>query len=195
MLAKQPVASSLEVAQYALAAYLKCSMKELTDVTPDFPNRSENLEFPLISLTHSSEQYTNLVPYELVTPDPADVNNKTQVVWVVGQWDFKIQVDIWATNKPERNKIFEHFRRVFNNTINPMGLSLTLNDFYGLIARYDMDASKHVDGEQAAQRKEWRTMVSLLVHVKDALSQDQYLITKPIVNNLTLKNTSESIDT
>jgi hypothetical protein len=160
----------------------------------EFPEPNEELVFPAITVSHMTDAgYTAIDPYPLQDP-PAPVNNQTVQLWVVGQWDYKIQVEIWSRNRPERDRLFAHFYQVFNKDIVPMGLRLPMSDYYGMIAEFDMDGFKHMDAEQASQRREWRTLVNLLVHTKEILPQSEFVITQPIVNPVVILDTVQSID-
>lgn len=181
MISTPTINDPIEECGNALEAYLKKAMPSLNQIIHDFPNPNEDLIYPSLSITHdAANAFTPLMPYEVLQEDP-DVNNSADILWIVGQWDFKIQLDFWARNKVERDILFSKFFSAFNPQIEPMGLSLKLSQYFNLWARYDLTSYTHKDDEQASQRQEWRTMIGLNVHAKHALTQRQFIIIQPSV--------------
>lgn len=186
MIASPQINNPVEASCDAIGKYLLANMP-LNQVIQDFPAPNEELKYPSLSITHdTANAYTNLIPYSI--PNGANVvNNAKELLYIVGQWDFKIQLDFWARNKVERDALFSQFFAAFNPQVEPMGLSLMLKSYFNLWVRYDLNSYTHKDDEQASQRQEWRTMVGLLVHAKHALTQKQFMITQTILPSLVIE--------
>jgi hypothetical protein len=185
MIAPLEINDPVEEGITALQDYLRVSLPILNQIIDDFPLPNEDLNYPALSVSHDAAQgYTTLTPYEEALDPEVSTNNTGQTLWIVGQWDFSVQLDFWARNKVERDLLFSRFFSAFNPQIEPMGLSLKLGRYYNLWARYDLKGYQHKDDEAASQRQEWRTMVTLNVHVKHALTQNQFRVTQPVVLNL-----------
>lgn len=175
-----PISNPVELALDDLITYLKTQIAA-TAFIRDFPNRNEALVMPSITVTHNTDgAYESLDPYELSISTPVGDSAAVTVIWIVGQWDFKVQLDLWAASKPARDKLFSDVYRAINKQIHPMGLSLPLPSYYGLFARFDINGFSHIDNEQAAQRQEWRTKIDLLANLKQAQEESAFIITKPI---------------
>lgn len=159
-----PVESAVD----ALSEYLKPKMPEIVTLIQDFPSANISLKYPAMTFSHNTPDpvFTpQSPPYEFSRGLP-DANGKTLIQLVKGQWDFSIQVDMWARNKPERDKLFAHFFSVFNNMENPAGLSLQVKKHFNTWARYDLDHFKHFDDGETSQQGIWRTMLTVLVNLK-----------------------------
>lgn len=171
----------IEILLFAFGEYLQENLGELTQVLNEFPTPNIELQYPSITLDHGQPQFQAEMPYELSLGTTDKVTNQANLVWICGQYDLTVQADLWTRSAPERNLLYARFMRAFNNQINPMGLSLKLNDYYGLYARLDVSGFQHMDDEQSSQREEWRTKVSILATLKYAQEQLVPIITKPIV--------------
>lgn len=181
----------------ALATYLGAQVPELVQIVQEFPTENIQLKMPSCAVTHDDgAQFQNEMPYQLSATDPVDASHPAiVVVWIVGQWDYKVQLDIWARSVPERDTLFRKVFKALNPNINPMGLSLALADYYGLFARFDVDTFSHVDGEQSSQRGEWRTRISLLASLKEALQENTFAITQTIDAEIEILDTVQDIGT
>jgi hypothetical protein len=123
------------------------------------------------------------MPYELSKGNI--VNHKSNIKYVVGHYDFKLQLDFWCGLRDERFKVLQQFFDALNKEVEPMGLSLALPDYHGVFARFDYVGYSFPDSEEASQRGEWRVKVSLLGHCKVVAEKSRAIITEPIENNLT----------
>jgi hypothetical protein len=152
-----------------LQKYLEQEMTELNSVYDEFPNHNEKMVLPCASvITVGTPTLTNLMPYTLkkeVDPDNAD---NDLVYDVIGQYDARIQLDLWTEYKIQRGRLLD----IFDNALNkqqiesdlPSGLSLILSDYYSAIARYDNVGYTYMDSEENSQKDEWRVKVDLLVN-------------------------------
>jgi len=152
-----------------LQKYLEQEMTDLESVYDEFPNHNEKMVLPCASvITVGTPTLTNLMPYTFkkeVDPDNAD---NDLVYDVIGQYDARIQLDLWTEYKIQRGRLLD----IFDNALNkqqiesdlPSGLSLILSDYYSAIARYDNVGYTYMDSEENSQKDEWRVKVDLLVN-------------------------------
>jgi hypothetical protein len=170
----------------ALASYLKAqaSLNGLTVLT-EWPTANQKLTYPSVSIFANTPAGAFMaLPPEQVTATAPDVNNVTTVTFVVGEWDYKIQLDVWARNKPERDAWLGKVKDAINaamadattSSFNPMGLSLTLTNYFNEIARLDVEGAGYVQDERAAQVEEWRGKIDLLVNVREIRQRTMYAI-------------------
>lgn len=152
-----------------LQKYLEQEMTDLESVYDEFPNHNEKMVLPCASvITVGTPTLTNLMPHTFkkeVDPDNAD---NDLVYDVIGQYDARIQLDLWTEYKIQRGRLLD----IFDNALNkqqiesdlPSGLSLILSDYYSAIARYDNVGYTYMDSEENSQKDEWRVKVDLLVN-------------------------------
>lgn len=165
--------SASEAIVNQLATYLQSAMPELAQVLEDWPAASQVLKYPSLTIFSNKPTLMNLMPYELSRSAP-DLQNRTVVKWIVGEYDFKLQLDLWAASKKERNDLYDLFFQKFNRDINPMGLGLQLEKYHGIWCRYDMTGYSFEDGEAASQRREWRAKIDIVANCRAILEQTLY---------------------
>lgn len=178
-----------------LRKHLLDCVPALEQILTEFPTPNIQLVFPSLSMIESGQQFTNEMPYELTVCPPGGTAAQGKVVWIAGQWDYKMQLDLWCRSVPERDLILHRVFKALNPKVNPMGLSLILPDYYNLWARFDVDGIENIDGEQGSQRGEWRTKISVLGSLKQVLETQESWITKPIVNQTEILDTHQDIGT
>lgn len=151
-----------------LQKYLKQEVSAFNNnVFDSWPNHGDKMVLPTCNITNvGTPEYTNLMPYILRKEvDPENALNDL-VYTVVAQIDGRIQVDIWAEYKIARSKILELTTKAINKQAisgeAPNGLSLTLSDYYNVIARFDQVGYTNMDSEVNSQTSEWRVKLDLL---------------------------------
>jgi len=148
-----------------LAKYLELAVPQLKEVHREFPATNRELEKPIASLITVSNPFTNRMRYIISKTDiPGDSNHKS-VLYVVGQYDYKLQLDIWAETKAERSKLYDLVFRAINKDFFDddanMGISLKLADYFNTIARYELVDYTFDDSEQSSQTDSWRVKMIL----------------------------------
>jgi hypothetical protein len=192
----EPTRTAVEIAITALAAYIRTQVPTLVQVLEEFPTQNLALKWPSLTVTHDSPKFTNEMPYDIFSTEPVSEDAPAiGTTFVVGQWDYKVQLDIWSRSVPERDKMFKLVFAALNPLVSPMGLSLPLADYFGLFSRFDVDSFDHVDAEQGSQRGEWRTRISLLASLKEAITQNGFAITKPIETQIEILDTNQDLST
>lgn len=137
-------------------------------IIDEFPNHNEDLSYPTILIsTSGTPEYRHLMKTLIKQTD--NVDNPmimSDNIYSVGQYDMTISVDIWLKYKADREQWAELIMDVFDSQFiesgKPSGLSLTLENYYGIIARYDQIGYNYLDGEESSQRDEWRIQFTVL---------------------------------
>ena len=169
--------SITEVVAETLGKYLVDQISDLEDYYPEFPQVNRDLRMPSVSIITATSDFRPLSPYKLPV-NPANIsNNQSLVTWVVGIWDLSVQVDLWTRNKEERDDLFDALFNALNPDITPMGLRLTMEEYFGQIIEFSMNGQEFGDGEQASQTDEWRSTITLLATCKAIRTRTEFMIT------------------
>lgn len=163
--------SADQAAVKGLQQYLKDEIALLEErVFDEWPYHGDEMELPAITvITAGTPLYTNYSNHILHSKsvDPDNAQNDI-LKEMIGQFDARIQLDIWTEYKIKRGEIFD----LVDNALNkeylqkdlPQGLSLTLANYHDVIARYDQVGYTYIDGEENSQKSQWRVKVDLLVN-------------------------------
>lgn len=153
----------------------------------EFPSPNQELEFPALTLQSQPAIFTPSPPLTLSLEDHPTDTTKVFAVQEVGQYSIPIQADIWAGYKDERSvayrKFFETFNKEYFQNGGPMGLSLELLDYHNGIARFEQLGYNFLDGEEGAQRGEWRVIINL-----EASFRAREKVTRARMSDIQLKN-------
>jgi hypothetical protein len=161
-----------------LVNYIKDNIPEINKVYLEWPNYQENLEMPCLSaITVGSPEYTHQMP---VLRSYDDAEGKSE--YYVGFYDITVHLDIWAEYKQTRGdimeKVFDLFHKQWQELNQAMGISLTLEDYYNVIARYDLNGYTYMDNEESSQRDEWRAKIVVLVNCPRVLTKIESKMTE-----------------
>lgn len=148
-----------------LQAYLAAQVAGLTVLT-EWPGGNVQLRMPSLTIFSGEAQFMNLTPYVIASTTPDPVTHLTTTTLIVGEYDLKLQLDLWCRNKLERETMFGLVEAAINKQVSPMGLSLQMTDYFSQWARYDIDNHQFVDDEAGAQRQEWRVKIELLANCR-----------------------------
>jgi hypothetical protein len=162
-----------------LADYIGTELPELS-ILEEFPNHNDQLTYPALSIiTVGDVGYRPYSSKELLdsSVDPDNPSTNDINVYAIGHYDLNIQLDIWASNKEQRAEYYEKVMNVLDKQLidddMPSGLSLPLKDYYNIIARYDHTGYNYVDGEDSANRTEWRAKIKILGNFVRGLSKSE----------------------
>lgn len=163
-----PIPSDIAAVR-GLQKYLQDNVNELEEVYDEWPYFGDELTMPCASVvTVGTPEYTNLMHYIYARIADPDIAENDIIHEVIGQYDARIQVDIWAESKIERSRLLESVTNALNKQYIeqdlPCGLSLTMTDYYNVIARFDLVGHTYIDNEQNSQRAQWRVKMDLLVN-------------------------------
>jgi len=167
-----------EVIPKALGEYLLGAVDPLDEYYDQFPASNMTLRTPSVSILMQAPEFSpSLNPYPVNPVDPADiVNSKSNLNYVVGEYDAKIQMDLWTGNKEERDDLTDALFNALNPDVTPMGLRLVLEEYFGCIASFLYVGHNFEDSEITSQTDEWRTTFELLVTCKAVRTKKEFII-------------------
>ena len=168
----------------ALAAYLKTSVPSLKAVNKEWPDANVTVKYPSVTIMAGRTPLTNKMAEQIACTEP-DEDGKVTATYVVGQYDYKIQLDLWCRTRPERETMLAAIIDAINaqsmdlsGKNNPLGLSLQLADYYDEWVHLDIDGHQDIDDEAGVQRQERRAKVDLLVNVRAIKQRTLYAMKK-----------------
>lgn len=177
----------------ALVDYLRTNVSGIAQVLSEWPSANIELNYPAISVTTKSAPFTPCDAY-LASAGDIDMDaNSAENLYIVGQYDLKLQVDIWARNKEERYTFYDLFFKAFNADITPMGLRLQLTDYYDRWISYTSVGYRFEDSQRGSQTEEWRAIVDIECSCDAIMSREDFIITQDVADSLTLELPSQPI--
>lgn len=194
---------SITVAVKTLAAYLKAAIPEL-NIQEEWPDSKKELVMPTLSiLTSGTPGLTHAMPiiHKIVPIDGDPIKKK--VVYCVGTYESRLQLDLWTDYKAKRNELYEKlmaaFDKQFIDSGYPTGLSLELLNYHNSFARYDQTGYTYIDSEDSAKRNEWRVKIDVavshlrLVEKVESIMDEITLKSKIDETEVTDKDTNEQV--
>lgn len=105
------------------------------------------------------------------------------VSYSTGYYDINLQVDIWCPYKHQRNELYQKFYDIINEEFLTKdnvskGLSLTLENYFDTIARYDIVGYNFPDSERASQENDFRAVIDMTVHFDKIMQKKQPKMTQ-----------------
>lgn len=158
-----------------LAVFLKSAMPDLKQILEEFPEASENLDYPSISIFAGEPTHRPQAPV-LVHQDDVVAPAKIKTKYIVGEYEWKFQIDLWASSKKQRHDLYQKFYDAFSNRWPIMGLSLTLSEYHDVICSYDITGYRFDDSEAGSQRKEWRAKIAVMANCDAIKARDEFAI-------------------
>jgi len=168
-----------EVVPYQLGKYLKDNVPGVKEFYDEFPNASQSFKMPSVSVIIKNTDFApQATPYPAAQIGPGDItNNKANLLYVVGDWDFTIQLDLWAGSKEERDDFFDATFNALNPKISPMGLTLELSEYFGTLCDYLYVGHSFSDSEESSQKDEWRATLNVVATCKALRDRKEFIIT------------------
>lgn len=163
-------ASELDTVIDSLINYLEERMSDTIDkFYPEWPEANMGEYQNVLSVHTVNASHRHTMRTLLSAQDVLNDDIKTAALYRVGDYEMELQVDIWCAYKSQRNKIYSKFYDIINEELMtkdnaPAGLSLKLENYYGVIARYDISGYNFPDDERSSQEDEWRVKIDLKVH-------------------------------
>ena len=182
--------SAVREAAAALQVFLLANTSgKIQKVYNQFPATNEKMVFPSLSLITKDPKFTPAMPYVIskTSEDPEDIEKLVRRV--VGQYDIEMQMDLWASYKPQRDSLYEDIFNAFNLNDDVPGISLQLTGYYDQWIHFSLAGMTFIGDEAADQRGEWRAMIRVLATV-NAVTEKVANTIQTIENNL---ETPESI--
>ena len=169
--------SITDIVLESLGAYLKSNISGLKQVIHGFPEPNLNMRFPSISVLSKRPIYNNVQPYEFSKGQVSGA--KAKVKFVVGQYDWKLQVDLWERTREEVDDLYERFFLALNKDIpESTGLVLTMDKYHGNTCEYTQTGVEPKTKSGESTRKQWRISVDLIANCMAIVEKDQYIITQ-----------------
>jgi hypothetical protein len=167
----------------ALANYLTTQIVGLT-VYKEWPSANQVLAYPSVTIFTGQVKGMNRTPEQMAITEP-DVNNQVVVTEILGEYDAKMQLDLWCANKFQRDTVLGQIFDAINLAAtddtgdnNAAGLSLQLTDYFDDYVRFDIDGFTYVDDMAAAERQERRVKIDLLLNCRAIKDRTLYAITQ-----------------
>lgn len=139
----------------SLASYLKTEIPELQDVIEEWPNNGEDLQYPSLSIFTVDAKEVHRPPVIHKQEELEDGTLKVQ--YKVGQLNYSLQLDAWCSNKVERGEIYQKIMDAFNKDFieneGNLQLTITLENYYGILAHYEILGYSYVSEPQVGN---WR---------------------------------------
>jgi hypothetical protein len=143
-----------------LKKFIEDNVEQINKVYEEWPSHSQELDMPCCAVRTVGTPQFRHDPPQLLSHE----NGLSK--YTVGTYDMTINIDIWADSKQKRGDItqllFDLFNKQFMDNGHALGISLNLEDYHNIIARYDLDGYNYNDSEEASQRNEYRTILSVL---------------------------------
>lgn len=170
----------------ALIDSLVGKMPSIVKAYDDFPNQSQNLKFPSLSVFTQQPKFNQVSPYVISKATEKNEDGKVEVIKCVGNYDFDIQVDIWCESKFQRAQIYEEFFAAFHAVYPTMGLNVKMPGYFDQYISFVQTNLKFLDdGELASQRNEWRIKIDVLGSCRAVVRTMEHLI-ETIENNVSV---------
>lgn len=160
----------------AISTYLKTAIPSLQAVTDDWPNASQNLKFPCITVLTGDFQFVQQENYVVSKNTTPELDGKVKIRKVNGSYDFTLKAHLWADSKPKRQELYDLVMNAMNPNSTISGLRLQLADYFNEWATFDVSKNVFLDNEESSQRAERRVIVDILVNVRSVVETTNYLI-------------------
>lgn len=176
---------------HTLGKYLKTTMPSIMKVFDGWPESNLTVEHPSLTIMTIDPGYTHeMNPYEYKYEVIKDA--KYKFLYVVGEYNTSLQLDIWCRNKAERYRVIDEFQKAFLGSWPDLSLLLPMENYHDIICRYDVeDYNFDSDGEVSSQTKEWRVKIDLLAHCKAVHSREEFAI---LTTELDTENVNETVE-
>ncbi len=168
--------NAIDAAVSQLERYLTENVSEIRKVYREWPNPSYQMYLPSASLLTAAHEITLSRNFEKDREDISGTDVEKKIIWHAGYMGFVVQMDLWTDSKEDRHDLAEKIFRVLNPDIGlTSGLSLTLEQYYNAICRYEVDTTAIEDNEDKAIRNEWRYRFDLRSHMDLLIPKDEYI--------------------
>lgn len=183
--------TGVEASIKILVSYLKTAIPTLGAVYEDWPNASQNLKIPSITILTSEPKFTQFENYVISKNEDPEIDGKVKYRKVIGAFDLVFKAHLWSDSKPGRQNLFELFMGAMNPHKDTSGLRLKSTAYFDEWITFDVSNIAFVDNEESSQRSEKRCIVDILVNVRSVIETSDYLI-ETIENNLETPDTIPS---
>ena len=159
----------------ALGEHLKTKMCSLKQVLLDWPHPNRNLSFPSLTISTGTPIFSpSGTIYELSREEITAT--KSTVNYIVGDYEWELQLDFWCRDKAQRHRIYDEFFRAMHDQLPKTGIALNVVDYFGVYCHYVHTGLDFSDSEEASQRREWRLRVPVVADTKAIMPKEEFII-------------------
>ncbi len=178
---KNPIRETVK----GLCTFLLANVAALEEARDEWPSYNQKLALPCVSVFAKEPKRMAVYPYVIDRSDASgpDDDRTADITRVVGQYDLTLQLDLWCAYKPQRDSLFADISSAFNLDPDVHGINYQLTNYFNEYVHYSMDGIKFIDAEEAAQRNEWRVLITVLVSVRE-IKEGSGRIVETIENTL-----------
>lgn len=146
------------------------------NVSYEFPSANQALVLPSMTITQvgGAPFIPEMNPY--VLSQGTLVTHKKDIRYVVGSYEFNLQVDLWCRTKEERNEYYQKFFKAMTSQFPVLGLTLTLENYYSSVCRYNMTSFLKEDAEISSQTREWRVKITIIADCLAIFEKSEFII-------------------
>lgn len=164
-----------------LSKFIDDNVPEIREVYDEFPDPNDRIVTPSASLLTLTPKFFHETPRQVELPD-LNGGSEYDIVWIMGRYEIPLQLDIWTSNKKERNNIFEATFHALNKRVNPAGLDIQLPKYFEQWAHYHIENYAFDDSEGGAQRKERRARVDIMADVNSCVKREEFAMKTISIN-------------
>lgn len=189
-----------EIVPKKLGQYLLDEVSGLKEYYDEFPAPNMTLKMPSVSIHAVAPEFRpQAVPYRQKDPivpntTPGQDQTPQHTNWVVGFYDTKLQLDIWAGNKEERDDLYDAVFNALNPKISPMGLTLKMDEYFDQLCDYLYVSHVYSDSEERSQRDEWRATLTILATCNVIRTRKEFVIETTDLDIAVLDTSQEDPD-
>lgn len=167
----------------ALATYLRQQVPSLRAIYDEFPDANLSVKTPSASIITGTPNFIPLTPRSIRIPlEELDSGTEYLIQWIMGHYEFPLQIDIWAGNKRQRNALYEEVFVAINQIVSPGGLDLPLCRYYNQFAHYHMRAYNLNESEDGALKSERRARIDLIADANAVVERREYAMVNIEIN-------------
>lgn len=161
-----------------IGSFLKQNMPTLDMVLNGWPESNVTMDTPYMAITVVDPGYAHQMnPYEYKGEPQAGTPEKYDYMYVHGEYNASLQLDIMAESKVQRWKLLQEFQAAMLLNWPDLSLLLPMENYYDIICRYDFENYNFDnDSELASQTKEWRVKIDMLGHCKAVHTREEFAI-------------------
>lgn len=160
---------------------------ELNKFFPQWPSGQEAMDMPCLSIIAVGTPAFTMRHHVGLNMAPSETEGKNLVRYITGDWEHKLQIDLWCEYKAQRElilqKIVDYFDSQFVSGDQPSGVRLSMPDYFDSIASYILKGYNYMDSEDSAKTSEWRVKFDVVCDSPKVVEKDEYVMKQFIVKN------------
>lgn len=141
-----------------------------------WPDPQSQMDMPCLSIMVAGTPALNRRIPEFISSE-ALPDGKYKNRYATGQWEHKIQIDLWCDYKELRevllNKIVDYFDKQFIEEGKPTGVRLVVGD---IIASYILTGYNYMDSEDSAKTSEFRIKFDVVCDSPRVVEKEEFVM-------------------